>query len=141
MTFADSVLPDERNTPPAERPTKASLWTGWVLSTLAALFLLSGGVNAWFASPQVIAGTAKLGYTPAFLPVLGTIEILCVVLYLIPRTAVLGAILLTAYFGGAVASHARIGDPLWVVPVLFGVVVWIGLAFRRPDLRKHLFSR
>ena len=115
-----------------EQPSKAALVTGWVLSALPALFLITGGVNAWIGSPQVVAGTAKLGYSTNILHTLGTVEIVCAVLFLIPRTAALGAILLTAYFGGAVASHARIGDPTWPVPVVFGVLIWVALLLRMP---------
>ncbi len=115
-----------------QRPSKAALYTGWGLSGLLALFLGSGGINAWIASPQVVAGTAKLGYSPSILHALGTVELLCTVLFLIPRIAALGAILLTAYFGGAVASHARLGDPMWVVGVVFGLLVWVALLLRMP---------
>ena len=123
-----------------EEPSKAALWTGWVLSALPALFLLSGSVTAMMHSPQVVEGTAKLGYQASILPVLGAIEFCCAVLYLIPRTAVLGALLLTAYCGGAVASHARLGQAQWVVPVVFGAVVWAGLLLRRPGLRRVMVA-
>lgn len=140
MTFGTSPLSHEFDSSSLDRPSKGLYWTGWVLSALPALFLLSGGVTAWFASPQVIASTSKFGYAPSILPVLASLEIACSVLYLIPRTSVLGAILLTAYFGGAVASHARVSDPMWVVPVVFGMVVWTGLALRRPSLRRQLLA-
>jgi hypothetical protein len=123
-----------------EFPSKARLWTGRVLSAVPALFLLSGGVTAWFATQQVIAGTAKLGYPASLLPLLGTIELICIVLYLIPRTAVFGALLLTAYFGGAVASHVRISDPTWIAPVVFGIMVWAGLILRKPRVGRLLFQ-
>ncbi len=115
-----------------DNPSKAASITGWVLSALPAVFLISGGVNAWIASPQVVAGTAKLGYSPSILHVLGIIEIVCALLFLVPQTAALGAILLTAYFGGAVASHARVGDPMWPVAVVFGVLIWVALLLRMP---------
>ena len=118
------------------QPSKTLFYTGWFLSAIPAVFLLVGSVTAWLASPQVVAGTAKLGYTAAFLHILSPIEFVCAVLYLIPRTAVLGALLLTAYLGGAVASHARIGDPTWPAPIVFGVIIWAGLLMRRPLLRK-----
>lgn len=121
-----------------EQPSRPAFWAGWVLSALPSLFLLSGSFMAMRASPQVVEGTAKAGFPASFLPILATVEFVCVVLYLIPRTAVLGALLLTAYFGGAVAAHARLGQPQWFVPVLFGIVVWTGLVLRRPGLRRAL---
>ena len=124
-----------------EAASKAAFWTGWVLTVLPGLFLLSGSFTAMTRSPQVLAGTAKVGYPASFLPVLAGVELVCAVLYLIPRTAVLGALLLTAYFGGAVASHARLGQGQWVVPVVFGVVVWSGLLLRRPGLRRMMLAR
>ena len=123
-----------------EAPSKAAFWAGWVLSALPSLFLLSGSVMAAMRLPQVVEGTAKAGFQASFLPVLAAVEFCCVVLYLIPRTAVLGALLLTAYFGGAVASHARLGQAQWVVPVVFGAVVWAGLLLRRPGLRRMMMS-
>ena len=123
-----------------EAPSKVAFWAGWLLSVLPSLFLLSGSVMAARQLPQVVEGTAKAGFPASFLPILAGLEFCCVVLYLIPRTAVLGALLLTAYFGGAVASHARLGQPQWVVPVVFGVVVWAGLLLRRPGLRRMMLS-
>jgi DoxX-like family len=116
-------------------PSKAALWTGWILGILPAAFLLFGSITAWSASPQVVEGMTKLGYTTRILHLLCVVEFVVAVLYLIPRTAVLGAILFTAYLGGAVASHARIFDPQWIVPVVFGIIVWAGLLLRQPRLR------
>ncbi len=121
--------------------SKAALRTGWILSILLAAFLISGSVTAWINSPQAVEGMKKLGYSPSIMHVLGLVELACGVLYLIPRTAVLGAILFTTYLGGAVASHARIGDPMWVVPVVFGVIVWVGLLLREPRLRSLVLPR
>ncbi|WP_446743729.1 DoxX family protein [Silvibacterium acidisoli] len=122
----------------APQPSKAALWTGRVLSALPALMLLSGGIFAWTASPQVVEGTEKMGYLSSLLPVLGTVELVCAVLYIIPQTAVLGALLLTAYFGGAVATHVRVQDPMWPVPIVFGIIIWLGLLLRRPHLWRAL---
>jgi hypothetical protein len=125
------------------RPTasKAALWTGWILSALPAAFFISGSVTAWINSPQAVEGMMKLGYSSSIMRPLGLVELICGVLYLIPRTAVLGALLFTAYLGGAVASHARIGDPMWVVPVIVGVIVWVGLLLREPRLRSLVLPR
>jgi hypothetical protein len=80
----------------------------------------------------------RFGYAASAAPVLGVIELTCVVLYAIPRTAVLGAILLTGYLGGAVATHVRIGDPTFVAPLGLGVVAWAGLYLREGRLHALL---
>lgn len=119
--------------------SKGRFWMGWVLTALAGMFIISGSFTAWSASPQVVAGTGKLGYGPEFLRVLAPIEFVCGVLYLVPRTAVFGALLLTAYLGGAVASHLRVSDPQWPAPIVFGIVLWAGLMLRRRDVQKVIF--
>lgn len=83
---------------------------------------------------------APFGFSPVILPWLGITELLISVLLLVPRTVAVGAILFSAYMGGAVVAHARVGDPKWVVPVVFGVVVWIGLLLRRPLLRNAMLG-
>lgn len=86
----------------------------------------------------VIEGSVKLGYSESVIIPLGTVLIACTVLYLIPRTAVLGAILLTGYLGGAVATHVRVGDGIFPVAfgVTFGVLLWLGLYLRDARLRE-----
>jgi len=100
--------------------------------------LLSGAVNAFRMAGFVLEGTRKLDYPDSLVPIIGLLELLCAVTYLYPRTAVLGAILMTGYLGGAVASHLRIDDPTWPAPVLFGAMVWGGLYFRGRRLRELL---
>lgn len=126
--------------PLKDDPSTAQLWTGWIVSLIPGLFLLSGSVTAFAAAPMVLQGMAPFGFSPAILPYLGATELLCSVLYLIPRTAPVGAILMSAYMGGAVVAHARVGDPKWVVPVVFGVLVWVGLLLRRPALRRAVLG-
>lgn len=126
--------------PETAQPSKGLFWTGWILSGILGLFLLSGAVTALTGSPMVKEGMAPFGFSPVILPWLGVTELLCAVLYLIPRTAPIGAILMSSYMGGAVVTHARIGDPKWVVPVVFGFVVWAALLMRRPDLRKSMLG-
>ena len=120
---------------PTAKPSKAALWTGWILGSLVAISMISGSVPAFLGLPQMAEGMAKFGYSPSILRPIGLLELVCPILYLIPRTAVFGAILLTAYMGGAVATHARIGDPMWVVPVVVGIVAWVALLLRQPRLR------
>ncbi len=121
-----------------EGSSKKLIIAGWVLSAIPALMLLSGAVNAWRQAPFVVQGTTHLGYPVSLVVTLGTIEAVCAILYLIPRTAFYGALLLTAYMGGAVASHLRIGEPQWFVPIIFGIIVWTALGLRDFLLRAFL---
>jgi hypothetical protein len=114
---------------------KVALWTGRVLSVLPALFILSSGVNALTKSQQVLGGMTHLGYPAHTAPIIGVLALVSSILYLIPRTAVLGAILLTGYLGGAVASHLRVGDPT-LFAAMFGVLLWGGLYLRDKRVRE-----
>lgn len=116
-------------------PSKAQLWTGRVLSALPVLLLLMSATLKFIKSPDVIAGMAQFGYQENILFTLGCLELGCTLLYIFPRTAVLGAILLTGYLGGATATHARVGDIHWIIPVVLGVVIWLGLWLRDERLR------
>jgi DoxX-like protein len=82
--------------------------------------------------------TGKFGYPQQTLTTIGVLELSCAVLYAIPQTAVLGAVLMTGYLGGAVATHVRISDPEWVGPAVLGVVAWVGLYLREARLRELL---
>jgi hypothetical protein len=111
------------------------LWAGRVLSALPALFLLTSGINlALVQTSEVRASFARFGYAEGMVAGIGVVEFVCAALYLIPQTSVFGAILLTAYLGGATATHARVSDPLWVVPVVIGVLLWAGLYLREGRL-------
>jgi hypothetical protein len=118
-------------------PTKG-VWAGRIVSWLPGLFLLLDGVAKLFKPAPVIEGTLKLGYSESVIIPLGIVLIVCTVLYLIPRTAVLGAILLTGYLGGAVATHVRAADGIFpvVFAVTFGVLLWLGLYLREARLRE-----
>jgi len=117
--------------------SKKALWTGRVLSGLPALFLLVDGVMKLVKPDFVVKATAELGYQESVILGLGIVLIACTVVYLIPRTSVLGAILLTGYLGGATASHVRHGDSLFTIvfPIVFGVLIWGGLFLREDRLR------
>ena len=113
-------------------------WAGWILSVLPALMLLFSGVMKFTKSPELTEGFTHLGWNENLAVALGIVEISCTIIYLLPPTAVLGAILLTGYVGGAIATHMRVGDPFipnFVVPIVLGVVVWCGLWLRDPRLR------
>ncbi|HEU5335760.1 MAG TPA: DoxX family protein [Terriglobales bacterium] len=108
---------------------------GAVVSAIPALTLLFAGSMKLMQLPSVIQGFAQYGYPAKQIPIIGTIEVCCAVLYLIPPTAVLGAILMTGVWGGAIASNVRVGDAAFVGPLILGVLVWAGLYLRDPRLR------
>jgi hypothetical protein len=112
------------------------LWTGRIVSALPVLFLLLDGVMKLFKPAPVVEATTRLGYSEGLIVPLGLVLIVCTLIYAAPLTAVLGAILLTGYLGGAVATHVRAGDPLFpmVFPVLVGVLIWGGLLLRERRL-------
>ena len=119
------------------------VWAGRIVSWLPGLFLLLDGVAKLFKPAPVIEGTVKLGYSESVIIPLGIVLIVCTVLYLIPRTAVLGAILLTGYLGGAVATHVRAADGIFpvVFAVSFGALLWLGLYLRDARLRELVTLR
>jgi hypothetical protein len=117
--------------------SKAALWTGWIMSVLPALFLLFDAVMKLVKPAFVVEGTMKYGYPESSILPLGIVLFASTVLYLIPRSAVLGAILLTGYLGGAVATHVRVEEGLFPIlfPVIFGALLWGGLVLRDARLR------
>lgn len=115
--------------------SKSMFWAGTVLTTLIVLFLLMDGAAKFSKSPHVIEPFTKLGYPLRLAPVIAIIELACTILYLIPRTAMLGAILLTAFLGGATAAKVRLEDPWILFSPAFGVLMWLGLFFRDARLR------
>ena len=119
------------------RPSTAARWTGYVITVLPTLFLLVDGVAKLFKPQFVVVATTKLGYSESTIVPIGIVLVICTVLYLIPVTSVLGAILLTGYLGGAVATHVRAGEGAFpiVFPVIIGALVWGGLYLRDYRLR------
>jgi DoxX-like protein len=115
-------------------PSKGALWTGRVISALPVLMLVFSAVMKFLKPKEVMEGFVHLGYPERLALGLGILELACTLLYVIPQTAVLGAILLTAYLGGATASHVRIGEPFYT-PIILCVLVWLGLFLRDPRLR------
>jgi hypothetical protein len=97
--------------------------------------LLFGGVVKLLQLPSVVQGFAQYGYPASSLPIVGILEVASTIVYLIPRTAVLGAILMTGVLGGAIASNVRISDPAFAVPLVLGVLLWGGLYLRDQRLR------
>jgi hypothetical protein len=120
--------------------SKKLLWAGRVVSGLAALFFLMDGVMKLFKPAVVVEATRQLGYPESDIVSIGVVLLVCTLLYLFPRTSILGAILLTGYLGGAVASQVRVAAGWFNVAfaVVFGVLVWAGLWLRDTRVRKLL---
>ena len=115
--------------------TAQRIWIGRIMSFLPALFLLVDGAMKLAKPAFVVEATVQLGYPERLIVGIGVLLLVCTLIYLVPRTAVLGAILLTGYLGGAVATHVRVGNGLFnmLFPVILGALLWGGLALR--DLR------
>ena len=118
--------------------SKKRVWVGRVLSGLVVLFLIPDGIVKFIKPAPVVEAFAHVGLPLSLANVLGTLLLACIALYAIPRTSILGAILLTGYLGGAVATHLRAGDPLFshiLFPTYLGVLLWLGLYLRDDRVR------
>jgi hypothetical protein len=122
---------------PETSPIRAKLWTARILGALVILFLLVDAGGKVLRLAPYVEGTARVGYPVGCLVPLGLVLLVSTILYTVPRTAVLGAILLTGYLGGATATHVRMGQP-FVMPVMFGIIVWGCLYLRDARLRSLL---
>ena len=110
------------------------VWVGRVISAVASVLFLMSAFLKLRGGPELAKGIAHLGIPEAMIVPLSILEISCVVIYLIPATAVLGAILLTGYIGGAICTHWRVGDPFFI-QILLGMFVWLGLYLREDRLK------
>jgi hypothetical protein len=121
-------------------PSTTTRWTGIILSALSILFLLFDGVIKVMQRPEAVKPTTELGYAANLLVPIGLIELVCLLLYALPGTSVLGAILLTGYLGGAVATNLRAEMPTFniIFPFIIGAMIWGGLFLREPRLRALL---
>lgn len=129
-----------RPTSPAPAPatSKSRLWAGWALSGLVIAFLVFDGAIKLVPLPIVTETMTQLGYPPELSRTLGVLTLICTLLYALPRTSLLGAVLLTGYLGGAIATHLRIGSPLashTLFGVYLGLMAWAGLTLRDARLR------
>lgn len=126
--------------------SKKMLWTGRVLSGLAVAFLLFDAIIKFFMDklpPEALKAGEALQWPIELMPTVGTILLVCTVLYAIPRTSLLGAVLLTGYLGGAIASHLRVGNPLFthtLFPIYIAVFIWLGLYLRSAKFRELAFG-
>jgi hypothetical protein len=122
-------------------PSNKARWAGRVMTGLAVLFLAFDATIKILELPPAVEGTAKLGYPVSVIFGLGVLQAALLIVYLVPRTSVLGAVLWTGYLGGAVATHLRVGDPLFshvLFPIYVGALIWGGLWLRDENLRSIL---
>lgn len=119
--------------------SKTQRWTSYIMSGLVILFMLMDSIMKFVKPPEVVEGTVALGFAEKHLPVIGILGLMSTLLYAFPRTSILGAILLTGYFGGAVATHLRLNNPLFthtLFTIYFGILIWGGLWLRNIKLRE-----
>jgi len=123
--------------------SKARLWTARIMGGLVIAFMLMDSIFKLIPNETVTAGTVELGYQPHHIPILGVLGFLSTLLFAIPRTQILGAILLTGYFGGAIATHLRLDNPLFshiLFTVYLALLAWGSLWLRNERLRKLIMS-
>jgi hypothetical protein len=120
--------------------SKGMLWTGRILSGLIALLFVFDGVGHLMKPAPVVEAFARLGYPLSASVGIGVLALICTAIYLIPRTSIFGAILMTGYLGGAVSTHVRAGSTLFetIFPVILGTLMWAGIYVRDAQLRKLL---
>jgi DoxX-like family len=118
--------------------SRTLIWVGRVVSTLVVLFCAFDGIMKVIKEPHVIAASAEFGFSTNEMVLIGVLMLACTVLYAIPRTAILGAVLLTGYLGGAVLANIHVGHPLFecIFPVIFGALAWGGVFVREARLRE-----
>jgi DoxX-like family len=115
--------------------SKKMIWAGRVISAIPVLLMLLSAVMKLIKAAPVIQGLPRFGYPESQIVMIGVLELVSCIVYIIPQTAVLGAILMTGYLGGATATNVRVGDPSYIMTVLLGVMVWGGLFFRDDRVR------
>jgi hypothetical protein len=120
-------------------PSKAALWVGRILMGLLTLFLLFDAITKIFPPKYVIDASAKVGWSEDTLRPLGIILLLSTIFYVVPRTTLFGAILLTAYLGGATASNI-LAHFNFIFPIIFGILIWVGLGLTHRQHRTIIFS-
>ena len=139
MTTKTSITLDESMM--TTNTSKAKIWTSRIMSGLVILFMLADSIFKFIQPAEVVQGTIDLGYATHHIAIIGTLGLISILLYAIPRTAILGAILLTGYFGGAIATHLRLDNPLFshtLFPVYLGILAWGGLWLRDERVRRLL---
>lgn len=124
--------------------SKLRLWTSRIMSGLVIAFMLVDSIPKIFPNEATTEGMAGLGYQAHHIPIFGTVAFISTLLFAIPRTQILGAILLTGYFGGAISTHVRLGHPLFSLiffPGYLAVLAWVSLWLRNERLRKLILNK
>jgi DoxX-like family len=114
--------------------SRKALWIGYLVSALPVLLLVFSAVIKLMKPPQMVEGFARLGIPDSLISQLGILELVCVIIYLVPRTSIMGAILTTGYFGGAIATNLRLGES-FLLPLMAGMMIWGGLYLRDQRVR------
>jgi hypothetical protein len=114
--------------------SRKALWIGYLVSALPVLLLVFSDVIKLMKPPQMVEGFARLGIPDSLISQLGILELVCVIIYLVPRTSIMGAILTTGYFGGAIATNLRLGES-FLLPLMAGMMIWGGLYLRDQRVR------
>lgn len=130
-----------RSTELNEKFSKRKIWMGRILTSIGTIFLAFDSLGKIFGVPEAVEGTVKLGYPNHLVPIIGILLLIFSVIYIIPRTRMIGLILLTAYLGGAVATHFRVGNPLLthvMFPVYISLLLWGGFYLRAESLKTLL---
>lgn len=125
-------------TTPSSSTSKTSVWPGRIISALVVIFLLFDSTIKVLKLAAAVEGTVQVGYPVTVVQPIGIVLLACVLLYVIPRTSILGDILLTGYLGGATATMVRMSNPWFLFPVVVGVLAWLGISLRDERLRTLL---
>jgi hypothetical protein len=129
---------------PATAPSTVKVWTGRTMGGLAILFMLVDSIFKFIVNEEVVKATTDLGFQAHHLPIMGTLGLIATLLYIFPRTEILGALLLTGYWGGAIATHVRLDNPLFshiLFPVYLAVLAWGALWIKNERLRKLILNK
>jgi len=116
------------------------LWTGRIVGAWIVVFLAWDGAMKLLKLNMAVEGTVRVGYPARFVAIIGLVELLCVVTYALPRTSIVGAVLLTGYLGGAAATQVRLEDPWFLLPIVIGILAWGALWLRDPGLGRLVFA-
>jgi hypothetical protein len=129
---------------PATTSSTLKVWTGRTMGGIVILLMLMDSIFKFIVSEEVIKGTTDLGFQVHHLPIMGTLGLIATLLYIFPRTELLGALLLTGYWGGAIATHVRMDNPLFthiLFPVYLGILAWGALWIKSERLRKLILNK
>jgi hypothetical protein len=129
---------------PAAAPSMAKVWSGRIMGGIVILFMLMDSSFKFIVNEDVVKATTDLGFQAHHLAIMGTLGLLATLLYIIPRTEIIGALLLTGYWGGAIATHVRMDNPLFthiLFPVYLGILAWGALWIKNERLRNLILNR